>query len=59
MAKDIATARTGSKVLGIGSVDVRNFDSVRKAVDRCVEELGAVDFVMYSSPSLLTVHCPF
>ncbi|KAF3482456.1 sporulation protein SPS19 [Arthroderma uncinatum] len=46
MAKDIATARAGSKVLGIGAVDVRNFESVKKAVDRCVEELGAVDFVI-------------
>ncbi|KAK2817669.1 hypothetical protein FQN49_007981 [Arthroderma sp. PD_2] len=46
MAKDIATARAGSKVLGIGSVDVRSFESVKKAVDRCVEELGSVDFVI-------------
>ncbi|EGE04006.1 sporulation protein SPS19 [Trichophyton equinum CBS 127.97] len=46
MAKDIATARKGSKVLGIGSVDVRSFESLKMAVDRCVEELGAIDFVI-------------
>lgn len=46
MARDIATARGGAKVLGIGSVDVRQAESLQKAVDRCVKELGGVDFVM-------------
>ena len=46
MAKDIATARAGAKVLGQGGVDVRNFESIKAAVDRCVEELGGIDFVM-------------
>ena len=46
MAKDIATARKGAKVLGIGSVDVRKFESLEAAVERCVKELGGVDFVM-------------
>lgn len=51
MAKDIATARRGAKVLGLGSVDVRNIESLQAAVDKCVGELGAIDFVMYvSSP---------
>ena len=47
MAKDIATARKGAKVLGIGAVDVRRIESLEKAVERCVGELGAVDYVMY------------
>lgn len=46
MAADIATARPGAKVLGIGSVDVRQPESLLDAVDRCVRELGSVDFVM-------------
>lgn len=49
MAKDIATARPGATVIGIGSVDVRSFDSLKEAVARCVEELGAIDFVMYAN----------
>lgn len=47
MAKDIATARRGAKVLGVGSVDVRNVQSVQAAVDKCVGELGGIDFVMW------------
>ena len=47
MAKDIATARRGSKVLGIGSVDVRKIESLEKAVEKCVKELGGIDYVMY------------
>ena len=46
MATDIATVRTGAKVIGIGSVDVRSVESLQKAVERCVQELGAIDFVM-------------
>lgn len=46
MAKDIATARKGSKVLGLGAVDVRSMESVQKAVDTCVQELGSIDFLM-------------
>ncbi|KAH8649296.1 putative peroxisomal 2,4-dienoyl-CoA reductase SPS19 [Xylariales sp. PMI_506] len=46
MAKDIMTARPGSKVLGIGAVDVRNLDSLQAAVDRCVSELGGIDFLI-------------
>ena len=48
VAEDIATARPGSKVLGFGAVDVRSFDSLKDAVDRCVKELGGIDFVMYA-----------
>ncbi|KAL1967732.1 hypothetical protein VTN77DRAFT_2989 [Rasamsonia byssochlamydoides] len=46
MAKDIATARSGAKVIGIGAVDVRKFDSLQAAVERCVKELGGIDFVI-------------
>lgn len=46
-AKEIATVRPGAKVIGIGAVDVRNFDSLKAAVDRCVSELGGLDFAMY------------
>lgn len=46
MARDIATARKGAKVLGIGSIDVRNIESLQAAVDRTVKELGGIDYVM-------------
>lgn len=45
-ARDIATARPGAKVIGIGAVDVRKYDDLKNAVDRCVKELGAIDFVI-------------
>jgi len=50
MARDIESSRQGSKVLGIGSVDVRSIESLEGAVRRCVEELGGIDFVMYKPP---------
>jgi len=46
MAKSIATARPGAKVIGIGAVDVRRIEDLERAVERCVKELGAIDFVM-------------
>lgn len=46
MAKDIATARKGAKVIGIGAVDVRKPELLQSAADRCVKELGSIDFVM-------------
>jgi peroxisomal 2,4-dienoyl-CoA reductase len=46
MASSIATARKGAKVIGIGAVDVRKIESLESAVDRCVKELGAVDYVI-------------
>jgi len=46
MAKDIATARSGSKVIGIGAVDVRSMENLEKAVATCVKELGRIDFAM-------------
>lgn len=45
-AREIAAVRNGAKVIGIGGVDVRNFDSLKAAADRCVKELGAIDFVI-------------
>lgn len=47
VAKDIATARKGAQVLGIGAVDVRSMASLESAVARCIKELGGIDFVMY------------
>ena len=47
MAKDIATARPGAKVLGLGAVDVRSQESLATAGAKCVKELGGIDFVMY------------
>ena len=47
MAVSIATARPGAKVIGIGNIDVRSIDSMQKAVEQCVAELGAIDFVMF------------
>ncbi|ORY10457.1 peroxisomal 2,4-dienoyl-CoA reductase-like protein SPS19 [Clohesyomyces aquaticus] len=46
MAADIATARPGAKVLGIGAVDVRKPEALNAAAERCVKELGAIDFVI-------------
>ena len=46
MAKDIATARPGAKVLGLGAVDVRRPESLYEAAAKCAEELGGIDFVM-------------
>ena len=46
VARAIATAREGAVVLGIGSVDVRKVESLQSAVERCVKELGGIDFVI-------------
>ena len=46
MAQDISTARKGSKVIGIGNVDVRKYADLEAAVERCAKELGGVDYVM-------------
>ena len=47
MAQEIATARPSSRVIGIGAVDVRNAQNLQNAAERCVKELGKIDFVMY------------
>ncbi|KAI9845710.1 MAG: hypothetical protein M1837_004543 [Sclerophora amabilis] len=46
MAQDIATARKGARVIGIGSVDVRKVESLQDSVETCVKELGAIDYVI-------------
>jgi len=46
MAKDIATARKGAKVIGIGAVDVRKPEILQAAAERCARELGSIDFVI-------------
>ncbi|OAG04358.1 peroxisomal 2,4-dienoyl-CoA reductase-like protein SPS19 [Paraphaeosphaeria sporulosa] len=46
MAKDIATARKGAKVLGLGAVDVRKPEALVAAAERCAKELGSIDFVI-------------
>ncbi|KAJ6104752.1 Peroxisomal 2-4-dienoyl-CoA reductase [Penicillium sp. IBT 18751x] len=45
-AKEMATIRPGAKVIGIGAVDVRSFENLKNAAERCVKELGAIDFVI-------------
>ena len=45
-AEDIATVRSGSKVIGIGAVDVRDPKALQAAADRCAKELGGIDFVI-------------
>ncbi|KAK5151000.1 peroxisomal 2,4-dienoyl-CoA reductase-like protein SPS19 [Cryomyces antarcticus] len=46
LAKDIATARIGAKVIGLGAVDVRDPTSLNGAAARCAKELGSLDFVI-------------
>ncbi|KAI9691505.1 MAG: hypothetical protein M1822_007576 [Bathelium mastoideum] len=46
MAKDIATARKGARVLGFGGVDVRKPEALEEAAKKCAEELGGIDYVM-------------
>lgn len=45
-AADIATVRAGAKVLGIGAVDVRDAKALEAAANRCVQELGSLDFAI-------------
>lgn len=45
-AKEIALLRPGAKVIGLGSVDVRDVQSIVKAVDTTVAELGRIDYVI-------------
>ena len=46
VAKEISRVRSGSRVLGIGDVDVRRFKDLEEAALSCVKELGGIDFVM-------------
>lgn len=45
-AKEISQLRPGAKVLGLGATDVRDVQSIVKAVEKTVEELGRIDFVI-------------
>lgn len=46
VAKEILRLRDGAKVLGIGNTDVREIQSLAKAVETTVQELGRIDFVI-------------
>ena len=52
VAKDIATARSGARVLGFGNIDVRSVESLQKAAEQCAEQLGGIDFLMYVHPPI-------
>lgn len=45
MARDIETARPGSRVLGVAA-DVRDIASITAAANKCVSELGSLDFAI-------------
>lgn len=45
-AAEIQQLRPGSKVVGLGGVDVRDVNSLAKAVATTVAELGRIDFVI-------------
>ncbi|CUM62852.1 uncharacterized protein PRCAT00000410001 [Priceomyces carsonii] len=45
-AKEMQELRPGSKVIGLGNVDVRDVNSLVAAANKTVEELGRIDFVI-------------
>ncbi|ODV77743.1 NAD(P)-binding protein [Suhomyces tanzawaensis NRRL Y-17324] len=45
-AKEIEALRPGAKVIGLGNVDVRDVNSLVKAAEATVNELGRIDFVI-------------
>lgn len=45
VAREIASVRSGSKVLPC-KADVRDLKALEGAANRCVKELGGIDFVM-------------
>lgn len=45
-AKEVQQLRSGSKVIGFGDIDVRDVNSIAKAVEQTVQELGRIDFVI-------------
>lgn len=45
-AQEIEQLRPGSRVLGVGNVDVRDVTSIVGAVEKTVNELGRIDFVI-------------
>ncbi|GAB7348718.1 hypothetical protein MBLNU459_g7456t1 [Dothideomycetes sp. NU459] len=46
MAADIATARPGARVLGLGGVDVRDAQALQAAAEKTARELGSIDYVI-------------
>lgn len=46
VAGEIQKLRPGAKVVGIGKVDVRDVNSLASAVEKTVNELGRIDFVI-------------
>jgi 2,4-dienoyl-CoA reductase [(3E)-enoyl-CoA-producing], peroxisomal len=45
-AREIQTLRRGSRVLGLGNVDVRSVESLKTAVERTIAQLGRIDYVI-------------
>lgn len=45
-AEEISKLRDGAKVIGIGNIDVRDVKSLVSAVDKTVDQLGRIDFVI-------------
>ncbi|KAI9804434.1 MAG: hypothetical protein M1825_001333 [Sarcosagium campestre] len=46
VAQSIATARKGARVVGLGAVDVRRLQDLQSAAEKCVRELGSLDFLI-------------
>lgn len=46
VAADIATVRRGARVIAVGGIDVRDIKTLETAAERCVKELGSIDFVI-------------
>ncbi|KAJ8145475.1 hypothetical protein OY671_001436 [Metschnikowia pulcherrima] len=45
-AREIESLREGARVIGVGNTDVRDVQSIAKAVETTVKELGRIDFVI-------------
>lgn len=45
-AQEMSQLRSGAKVISCPNVDVRSVESIKSAVDRTVQELGRIDFVI-------------
>lgn len=46
MAISLARICKGARVIGIGAVDFRDLKNSERAVERCVNEPGTIDYVM-------------
>lgn len=45
-AREVAKLRPGARVIGVGEADVRSVESLRRAVETTIRELGRIDFVI-------------